>query len=82
MNKSKPVSIDDVLERHAHAIMEHVDSVIIITTVHNSANNDTELVWEARGNHFANECAVKEWLRNRVNDKPCKEEDNEGWKTR
>ena len=64
----KNINIENELEKHLNRLMELFDSVIIIATEHNSKENSTEMRWRARGNHYANECAVREWISSRTNN--------------
>lgn len=81
-------AIDAMLEDAAARIAEHVDSVVIICTFPRPANDSlgprTGLVAAARGNYYAQQGSVVQWLKGNPEFEqpapPKADDDGEEWK--
>lgn len=53
----------ELVEKHADALAEHVDSVRIFVTARNEEDNDAWIAYsEGRGNIYAQQGQISEWL--------------------
>lgn len=62
MTEDEAEQLQNYLEHKCAEIMEHVDSVQIVVTVHNKVDNSTSLISNGKGNIYSRIGACEDWI--------------------